>query len=88
MRFLFVLSRICRIWDLGAQKKIDATNIFFHYSTVINCSPHYLYYHYPWLPIGIEADPEIGDVITPIFITCDPQRDTVAEVNEYVKGNQ
>lgn len=40
-----------------------------------------------WLPIWIEADAEIGDVITPIFITCDPQRDTVAEVNEYVKGN-
>ncbi|KAF9141872.1 Cu-binding protein [Mortierella sp. GBA39] len=33
----------------------------------------------------VKADPEIGDVITPIFITCDPQRDTVAEVNEYVK---
>lgn len=35
----------------------------------------------------VDKDPEIGDVITPIFITCDPQRDTVAEVNEYVKGN-
>ncbi|KAF9942638.1 Cu-binding protein [Mortierella alpina] len=33
----------------------------------------------------VNADPEIGNVITPIFITCDPQRDTVAEVNEYVK---
>ncbi|KAF9570778.1 Cu-binding protein [Mortierella alpina] len=33
----------------------------------------------------INADPEVGNVITPIFITCDPQRDTVAEVNEYVK---
>ncbi|KAF9306612.1 Cu-binding protein [Mortierella antarctica] len=33
----------------------------------------------------VNKDPEIGDVITPIFITCDPQRDTVAEVNEYVK---
>ncbi|KAH7059176.1 copper-binding protein of the mitochondrial inner membrane [Linnemannia elongata] len=33
----------------------------------------------------VKADPQIGDVITPIFITCDPQRDTVAEVNEYVK---
>ncbi|KAG0239586.1 Cu-binding protein [Actinomortierella wolfii] len=30
-------------------------------------------------------DPEIGEVITPIFITCDPQRDTVEEVREYVK---
>ncbi|KAF9368887.1 Cu-binding protein [Podila verticillata] len=36
----------------------------------------------------VNKDPEIGDVITPIFITCDPQRDTVAEVNEYVKGNE
>ncbi|KAF9166330.1 Cu-binding protein [Mortierella sp. AD010] len=33
----------------------------------------------------VNADPEIGNVITPIFITCDPQRDTVAEVREYVK---
>ncbi|KAF9126441.1 Cu-binding protein [Mortierella sp. 14UC] len=33
----------------------------------------------------INGDPEIGNVITPIFITCDPQRDTVAEVKEYVK---
>ncbi|KAG0211095.1 Cu-binding protein [Mortierella sp. GBA30] len=33
----------------------------------------------------VNADPEIGNVITPLFITCDPQRDTVAEVNEYVK---
>jgi protein SCO1/2 len=24
--------------------------------------------------------------MTPIFITCDPKRDTVAEVKEYVKG--
>ncbi|KAF9159904.1 Cu-binding protein [Actinomortierella ambigua] len=30
-------------------------------------------------------DPEVGDVITPIFITCDPQRDTVEEVREYVQ---
>ncbi|KAG0367039.1 SCO1/SenC-domain-containing protein [Gamsiella multidivaricata] len=30
-------------------------------------------------------DPEVGNVITPIFITCDPQRDTVPEVKEYVK---
>ncbi|KAF9115546.1 Cu-binding protein [Mortierella sp. AM989] len=33
----------------------------------------------------LNADPEIGNVITPIFITCDPQRDTVTEVKEYVK---
>ncbi|KAF9091954.1 Cu-binding protein [Mortierella sp. GBA35] len=33
----------------------------------------------------VNADPEIGNVITPIFITCDPQRDTVSEVSEYVK---
>ncbi|KAI1315715.1 Cu-binding protein [Mortierella claussenii] len=33
----------------------------------------------------VNADPEIGNVITPIFITCDPQRDTVPEVKEYVK---
>ncbi|KAF8984884.1 Cu-binding protein [Entomortierella lignicola] len=33
----------------------------------------------------VNTDPEIGNVITPIFITCDPQRDTVAEVKEYVK---
>ncbi|KAF9184710.1 Cu-binding protein [Haplosporangium sp. Z 767] len=33
----------------------------------------------------VNADPEIGNVITPIFITCDPQRDTIAEVKEYVK---
>ncbi len=38
------------------------------------------------LLFAIDADPEIGNVITPIFITCDPQRDTVAEVYEYVKG--
>ncbi|KAF8925787.1 copper-binding protein of the mitochondrial inner membrane [Dissophora ornata] len=33
----------------------------------------------------LDADPEVGNVITPIFITCDPQRDTVPEVKEYVK---
>ncbi|KAG0301893.1 Cu-binding protein [Dissophora globulifera] len=33
----------------------------------------------------LDADPKVGNVITPIFITCDPQRDTVAEVKEYVK---
>jgi cytochrome oxidase Cu insertion factor (SCO1/SenC/PrrC family) len=34
----------------------------------------------------LAAHPEIGNVITPIFITCDPLRDTVAEVKDYVKG--
>ncbi|KAF9358061.1 Cu-binding protein [Mortierella sp. NVP85] len=34
---------------------------------------------------SVTAHPEIGNVITPIFITCDPQRDTVAEVKDYVK---
>ncbi|KAI8357189.1 SCO1/SenC-domain-containing protein, partial [Mortierella sp. GBAus27b] len=34
---------------------------------------------------SINNDPQIGNVITPIFITCDPKRDTVAEVKEYVK---
>ncbi|KAF9978531.1 Cu-binding protein [Actinomortierella ambigua] len=33
----------------------------------------------------MSKDPEIGDVITPVFITCDPQRDTVEEVREYVQ---
>ncbi|KAF9429267.1 Cu-binding protein [Entomortierella beljakovae] len=33
----------------------------------------------------INTDPEVGNVITPVFITCDPQRDTVSEVKEYVK---
>ncbi|KAF9577260.1 Cu-binding protein, partial [Lunasporangiospora selenospora] len=33
----------------------------------------------------VSADAELGNIITPIFITCDPQRDTVSEVREYVK---
>ncbi|KAF9918698.1 Cu-binding protein [Lobosporangium transversale] len=33
----------------------------------------------------VNSDPKIGNVITPIFITCDPQRDTVSEVKNYVK---
>ncbi|KAF9932573.1 Cu-binding protein [Linnemannia zychae] len=33
----------------------------------------------------VNNDPEIGNVITPVFITCDPHRDTVAEIKEYVK---
>ncbi|KAF9933049.1 Cu-binding protein [Modicella reniformis] len=34
---------------------------------------------------SVNRDSEFGNVITPIFITCDPQRDSVAEIKDYVK---
>ncbi|KAI8870188.1 SCO1 protein [Ramicandelaber brevisporus] len=33
---------------------------------------------------GLLKDPEIGNVITPIFISCDPNRDTPEQVREYL----
>ncbi|KAL1924718.1 uncharacterized protein VTP21DRAFT_4372 [Calcarisporiella thermophila] len=33
----------------------------------------------------INGDPKLGNVITPIFISCDPKRDTVEVVKEYVQ---
>eukprot|EP00397_Hematodinium_sp_SG-2012_P042667 GEMP01047242.1.p1 GENE.GEMP01047242.1~~GEMP01047242.1.p1 ORF type:complete len:259 (-),score=43.27 GEMP01047242.1:856-1632(-) len=30
-------------------------------------------------------DKKLGELVTPVFITCDPMRDTVAQVNDYCK---
>jgi protein SCO1/2 len=35
---------------------------------------------------ALDADPKFKDTVTPVFITCDPQRDTVERVREYVEG--
>ncbi|KAG9293784.1 hypothetical protein G9A89_019121 [Geosiphon pyriformis] len=32
-----------------------------------------------------QSDPDLGDIIRPIFISCDPQRDSVEAVREYLK---
>jgi len=31
------------------------------------------------------ADKKLGEVVTPVFITCDPMRDTIAQVRDYIK---
>jgi len=34
------------------------------------------------------GSPKIGGPVVPIFISCDPHRDTVEVVREYLKGDQ